>query len=413
MIQIKPRLNQTATCPHCGGGLAADRLLWQGMHVGTQADCQSCGAEIFTDLAVGHAHYGGCQVDAQNGKVWGSAETMSWLGQPLLRSLQNPNLQEITIQTETFKSCRQVIVLNCIDFLYGHSLLKLLNAQTHLDHHPEYGLIVIVPPFLRWMVPPGVAEIWQVDIPLRHGQSFYPHFDRWVNQELQRFDQVYVSKAYSHPAQFDITRFTQVAPHDFADPFRITFIWREDRLWIDPLAARALQKIKQQPIALHWQNQRLQTLFQRLRQQFPQAQLTVTGLGQQTQFPDWIDDRRVQRFTADLERQICQVHRQSRLVIGIHGSNLLLPSAHAGMSLDLMPDDRWGNIVQDILYQEPDPRRAAYRYRYIPAQTPTPTVAAIATSMIDQYPHFIDRMAEDAAESHISADPSALSQCIS
>jgi len=47
----------------------------------------------------------------------------------------------------------------------------------------------------------------------------------------------------------------------------------------------------------------------------------------------------------------------------VHGSNMLLPSAHAGMTIDLMPDDRWGNFAQDISYQEDDVRMGSYRYR--------------------------------------------------
>lgn len=44
--------------------------------------------------------------------------------------------------------------------------------------------------------------------------------------------------------------------------------------------------------------------------------------------------------------------------MGVHGSNMLLPSAHARATLVLMPRKRWGNFIQDILFQEPNPRLA-------------------------------------------------------
>jgi hypothetical protein len=268
----------------------------------------------------------------------------------------------------------------------------------HLDQQPESGVIVIIPPFLRWMVPAGVAEIWTVNISLKQGQTFFPEFDRWMSHQLQRFDQVSISKAYSHPAQFDITRFTQIPQHDFSDPLRITFVWREDRLWMDDFSFRLLRKLKGKAIALQWQNARIQSLFTHLRQKLPHAIFTIVGLGKQTAFPDWIEDLRVVQFDDTRERQTCQIYSQSRVVIGIHGSNMLLPSAHAGMTLDLMPDDRWGNIAQDILYQEADPRSSSFRYRYIPAQTPPVSVAHIVSSMVKKYSEYRSKMVSDRSD---------------
>jgi hypothetical protein len=397
IIPIQP-LTYASTCPHCQGALKANRLVWQGMHVCVAADCAACSAEILEDVRVGHAQHFPYQIDLQKNLIWGSTESLSWLGKPLLKSLQTPNLQSLEIQQEKFKSCRQAIVLNCIDFLYGHSLLKLLNAQKHLDHQPEMGLIVIVPQFLRWMVPEGVAEIWTVNLTLKQGQTFYPEFDRWVTQELQRFEQVYLSSADSHPASFDISRFTQIPQHNFSNPLRVTFVWREDRVWLEDFPFRVLKKLRGKAIILHWQNRQIRSLFARLRQDLPDAIFTVVGLGQQTTFPDWIEDLRVSQFDAIRERQTCQIYSQSRVVLGVHGSNLLLPSAHAGMTLDLMPDDRWGNIAQDILYQETDPRVASFRYRYVPANSSPTTVARIVSSMIQKYPDYLSRMAMDRSE---------------
>jgi len=61
---------------------------------------------------------------------------------------------------------------------------------------------------------------------------------------------------------------------------------------------------------------------------------------------------------------------------------MLLPSAHGGMTLDLMPKERWGNFAQDILYQENDSRLAAFKYRYLPLNTRIVDLAYIASNMI-------------------------------
>ena len=75
--------------------------------------------------------------------------------------------------------------LNCLDTLYGHGLLKLLNAQHYLEQCPEMELVVLVPHYLRWMVPEGVAEVWTLDLPVRRGVEW----NDWVAQKIrQEFD---------------------------------------------------------------------------------------------------------------------------------------------------------------------------------------------------------------------------------
>ena len=104
-----------------------------------------------------------------------------------------------------------------------------------------------------------------------------------------------------------------------------------------------------------------------------------------TKFPTWIEDCRVKNFDAETEQKTCQIYADSRLVIGVHGSNMLLPSAHAGMTIDILPEDRLGNFAQDILYQETDPRFASFRYRYLSFQTDPAELAKIGLSMLLDY----------------------------
>ena len=72
-------------------------------------------------------------------------------------------------------------------------------------------------------------------------------------------------------------------------------------------------------------------------------------------------------------------------MIGVHGSNMLLPSAHAGMAIDLMPAERWSNMAQDILYQQKDfcgdQRVAAFRFRYMPIEVSARTLEKMIVSM--------------------------------
>ncbi|QIZ71559.1 hypothetical protein [Oxynema aestuarii] len=396
MLKIKPNIEIKATCPHCQNYLSSNGVLWQGIHVCYEATCSECNTAIVGDLPVGHADPYSFQVDLEKGILFGGDLGRKELGEPLFDSLQNPAQEAIEIKKEVFKELNKVIILNCIDCLYGHSLLKLLNAQRHLEVHPELGLIAIVPQLLRWMVPDGVAEIWTVNLPLKRSKLYFPVFDRFVREECQRFEEIYVSKAYSHPGYFDISRFTKVAKHNFESPdFRITFIWREDRLLLKQFSFKLLKKLGLVKWGFALQNRRIVKVFSEIKKKIPKAKFSVTGLGTSTKFPDWIDDKRVTKFDEKTERKICEIYAESRLVIGIHGSNMLLPSAHAGMTIDLMPTDRWGNFAQDILYQEEDPRFASFRYLYLPLSVPLKELGFIAGTMVQKRQHFYSNMAAD------------------
>ncbi len=372
-------------------------ILWQGLHVCVESyACNDCGAEIIEDLRVGHAVNYPYQIDLNKAQIFGEKTATKWLGLPLFNSLISPNNRDIKISKEVFKASERVIIINCIDFLYGHCLLKLLNAQKYLEKFPEYGLIVIVPKLIRWMVPQGIAEVWTVDISLKDAYDYYPSFHQFVCIEAERFSEVYVSRAHSHPSQFDISKFTGVAKHNFEqEELQITFIWREDRIWSSLLTQRILSKLKMSQIALMLQNWRVERLFKQIRSAIPSARFVVAGLGTKTQFPKWIEDYRVDSFNEKAEREVCEIYSASRLVIGIHGSNMLCPSGHAGMTIDLMPRDRWGNIAQDILYQEADPRLASFRYRYLPLGIKIADLAYIASSMLMKQPEVYLLMSAD------------------
>ncbi len=396
MIEIKPNLEHRSHCPYSDKVLKPVKVLWQGTHVCVVSESPD-GGEIIEELRIGHAAKTPYQIDLAKKAIFsGDKYAEELLAKPLLNSLQNPQTEQLEISQEIFKSYQRVIILNCVDYLYGHSLLKLLNAQRHLESNPDLGLIVIVQKFLRWMVPDGVAEVWTVPISLKNGQDYYPSFAEFVEKQSQRFEEIYLSEAYSHPSRFDITKFTRVPKHSFDDreKIQITFIWREDRLLVNSFLFRVLRKLKLLQIALAIQNWKVQQLFDKIRSKLPEAKFVVAGLGTKTKFPKWIEDCRVERFNQKTEKETCQIYSESRLVIGLHGSNMLLPSGLAGMTLDLI-ENRWGNFAQDLLYQETNPRLASFRYRYLPSQVSPDILANIAAQMIETQSDFYFHMTAD------------------
>ncbi|MCM3127715.1 hypothetical protein ACFQ3J_13840 [Paenibacillus provencensis] len=406
MIRLKPLISETIKCPRCQSSLPGT-ILWQGIHVCLESKCEHCESLITVDLPVGHATYFPFTVSIPDNGIYGEPKAVNWLGRPLLDSLNNPNDDPaITLKVGSRQLHDKVIIVNCIDYLYGHALLKLLNVQREYEQNQGYSIIVIVQKALRWLVPEEyVSEVWEVNLPFKNARSYYPQLNEQINAELNRCKEVYLSHAYSHPSSFDISKFTQINKFDSSNVQnkRITFIWREDRFWIKFYnLSRLVQKYPKlkkftSPLVTY-QKMKVIHLFKQLKKQFPQYEYTIAGLGENGSFPEWIDDMRVNSFDIESERLTCKVYSESEVVIGVHGSNMLLPSAHAGMSVVLMPQDRWGNYAQDILFQQSDSRISAYNYRFLPIELSMRTMLKIIAKQIQGKSHYYLQMLEDKNE---------------
>ena len=315
-----------------------------------------------------------------------------------------PPGQDAFLETRPVK---RALLLNCLDAMYGHCVLKLLNAQYYLDQHPQLDLIVLIPEFLRWLVPAGVAAIWSVDLPLGRGAEWNDWLAREIGRRVAEFDQCWLSVAVSHPhpQTYNIERFTGVVPFALEQWAQrrptVTFVWRDDRLWSVPAGGgrwtRLTRLIKRGFISRRkHQQRRLIKFAQALRKLSPDIDFAVAGVAQPGGLPEWITDLRRPEPDAVRERAWCERYAASHCVVGVHGSNMLLPSAHAGATVELMPAGHWGNMLQEILFRNEDLRSAVFRHRVLPINTDPVGLAAAVSAVLRTYPDFAAYMAPAA-----------------
>ncbi|MCM3871032.1 MAG: hypothetical protein ND895_10110 [Pyrinomonadaceae bacterium] len=364
--------------------------------------CSTCGREFYGDLPAGQALYTPLLLEKKTGVVH-DPYGIDWFAEWLSGSYAARKDYPIPFAAhERLPITKHVVLLNCLDTIYGHCLLKLLNAQHYIDRRPDVDLIVMVPSLLEWMIPDGVAQAWVVDLPLQRGTEWNDWLAREIRRRLQQFTTSSLSVAFSHPHpdDFDIERFTRVKPFaldEWSTDIRrpsVTFIWREDRLWsnVRQPQARGLEKIKRQftlearPVKI--QAELLVTLAEALRQEWQDVDFAVAGLGRSEKLPDWIKDLRQQEVNTDIERQWCTRYGASHIVVGVHGSNMILPSAHAASVVELIGEDRWGNFLQDLLFRPGDTREMFFRYRFLETNVTAPGLARLLTSMLRGLPKF-------------------------
>jgi len=409
MICLAPLPDLDFLCPVCRIKLVVRDWYIPGMRSLADLYCSHCNREYFGDLPTGNALYQPMLIDKESGIVFDSNDTKyKWFADWLQDSFSERDTECIDYTIEEFHPLNDVVLLNCLDTLYGHCLLKLLNAQYYLDYHPNLSLVVIVPKLLRWMVPDGVAAIWSVDHPLSQGTEWSDCFAEELHNWAERFDNCWLSVAYPHPhpAYYSINRFTRIEPfplNEWEDRTpSVTYIWREDRLWTNikdkTLLSRVVHKVA---IAKLIQKKRVLQLASRLSKVIPDIEFSIVGLGQPGDFPSWIKDLRKNDINEIVERSWCEQYASSHLVIGIHGSNMLLPSALAGSTVELMPVVKWGNMIQDLLVPDIDSRETLFRYRIVPVSISIPDLVNLISSLIRKFKTFQMKMSKEDTDHNI------------
>ncbi|MDT7687774.1 MAG: hypothetical protein QOE46_533 [Acidobacteriota bacterium] len=392
--RLHPLAEADHACPHCRVRLRVEGWCIPGMRNLADLLCESCGREFYGDLAAGQALYTPMLLEKATGAVH-DAHGVEWFAGWLRESYARRTDAPVPFEVHERRTItRPVVLLNCLDTLYGHSLLKLLNAQFYLERRSEVDLVVLVPSILEWMVPDGVAQVWVTGLSLRHGTQWNEWLAREIRRRVEALGEVSLAHALSHPRpeEYDIKRFTRVEPFPLDEWDKrllkptVTFIWRDDRPWrvaaemSPPTRGERLKRLIVSPT--HPSEAQLAlvcALAEALRRDWPALDFAVAGLADAGgQMPGWIKDLRRPDLDDDSERVWCERYAASHVVVGVHGSNMLLPTAHAGGVVELIGPERWGNFTQDILFREHgDCRETLFRYRFVDEWTQPPALAQL------------------------------------
>ncbi len=91
------------------------------------------------------------------------------------------------------------------------------------------------------------------------------------------------------------------------------------------------------------------------------------------------------------ERFLCEHYAASHVVVGMHGSNMLLPSAHAGAIIEIMHPKHFE-----------DARHVTFRHRILPPKIDPDTLAEAVSVILQTYPNFVAYMPSQMGAHHLS-----------
>jgi hypothetical protein len=403
MIDLHPKVTIPYHCPKCTSTNFPYDWMIPGMRNLAMIRCENCNIEYYADLPVGHGMNYPIYLYPSSGEVY-DPRNSQWYSRFLRESYAARTSQPLDFTVENFREVRNPVLLNCFDALYGHALSKLLNAQYYIDQRPDFDLILMIQPFLRWMVPKGTAEVWTIGLPLSRGREWNDWLASEIKSRIKNYSKCSLSVAFSHPHQkdFSISKFIPVEPMDLSNWKQtvaaavITFIWRDDRLWNQNKSKKSFQQQKKNVI----------DLAQSIREKYPQVDFAICGFGDCGELPAEVKNLTSRVVNAEIEKQWCERYAKSHIVIGVHGSNMILPSAFAGTVIELIPEDRYGNSFQDMLFSTDDARIALVRYRLMPLASTPEAVSELACALLYYIP-FIILNFEQTSNDHeaAQADP--------
>jgi FkbM family methyltransferase len=347
-FSLRPQPAQAGSCPRGHGALRVGRVRIAGWRSLLEGDCPACGHSYLQDLPAGHGLVYPATLDRDTGEVF-DPEAAAWFSAALRRYWEEPDVAPVRLRVDRRTATDDAVLLNCLDVVYGHALLKLLNATRHRDE----GCIVLVPAALEPLMPDWVSEAWVAEVGFGRLRRSLPDLERAVEGELARLPRCRLSPAFPHPhpSTYDLddyvgavrARAARAAPN-------VVLVLRDDRTWG---RSKRLQASNVDHFA------------RRLLKSHPDAAITAIGVAAGGGLPARVEDLRTPRPSADDERRWLEVLAGADLAVGVHGSNLLVPSAMARATIELLPRERYGNLLQATLVREHDPLEALANHRIL------------------------------------------------
>jgi len=276
----------------------------------------------------------------------------SWWGEPLKNISSNLISDNVISDIKNIKKKDKLIIFNLLDIVFGHSFMRLEKLTQYIgnDDFNEYDFLVLIPFQLRYLIATFESElsVVEVKLPFEHYKNCFTSIDEEVKSIINKYTDVYC-ETLSYPQQESLKLGTLNLPIDkwVSDINKVVIVYREDR-------TVGITKRKQYQFY-----SRLISLLNRI-----DAEIYMIGDKDNYLFKG-VNDLRVVTFsktTDDLWNEACS----GAITIGVHGSNMLIPSLCSSYNIEFVTNDKLYNFGQATSFLETlNQQETIQKYRYI------------------------------------------------
>lgn len=358
MIELKPNLNSIASyyqCPKCQKEILVKDFFIVGMRNIVQIQCKKCGRDFLADLPARLGFSYQTIIDKKTLEIL-EAGREDW-AQEMRASYQNPNKNDVKIDHKVIEKKKSIILVNCLDGCYGHSVWALLDANRYIKKFgEEYGVCLMIPYQLQHLVPQGVSEILMFYLPFKEYRKWYPAINKKIQTLLLEKEKAFLATSiYNfHPSSFDISLFP-ILREPLKDKSReiksIVFSYREDgRYW---------------GLTSWHQKRNIEKLSDYLKSYYRDIRFVICGLGKKEKFKKEIIDFREEKFNLELEKKWIEEYKKADTIVGVHGSHMNLLSVLARNVVNLVPEYKYYNALRDMRYPQTAPLANFHKFRFL------------------------------------------------
>jgi hypothetical protein len=327
-MQIKPLESIDLRHVKTGKPLVVKSVILPGYRCLAEVELDH-GHRAYADLPLGNHVYHPQLWDLQTNEVYANTDFL-WtdIREEFKQEYDEPEHWTVIVR----KNVRKAFVLNCLDFVYGHCLSRLLNYSVDHDRRfPGLDCILIVPAQLAHLAPAECAEIWIYNGPLKNLRFRNRWLERTFAELFGRMDMLYLSPSPLHnPEQIDL-RHHALRSATITAP-SLVFSYRENRCWGGNI---------------YNQRGRLEKLGRLLSTVWPRDQLYLVGVAPKSSDWKWTHWKSllVKKPKVDDEKAFLGKFSEALVTVGCQGSNMLLPCMLSWSTVRLLPLDRLSHFL--------------------------------------------------------------------
>ena len=125
MTSIHPIISFRVACLKCNSDLEHGAIHWQGVHTCTDSICKNCGKKYLVDLPINQSTLLYRILEISTNKIFDKdgndiTKETKWFNDKLL-SVISPENTLIKVDIEKRHNFQNVVILNTVDFCYGHT----------------------------------------------------------------------------------------------------------------------------------------------------------------------------------------------------------------------------------------------------------------------------------------------------
>jgi len=337
-------------CPKCDNQLQIDTFYFYGWRSLYDCSCEGCKDSFLMDMPIFSGIPYPAIYDKKKKKIINSIP--SWWGNPLGLIENNICDTKIISDIKIHQVNNKVILFNLLDIVYGHSFMRLEKLTYYLDNadYETYDLFVLIPKQLRYLIEKYEDSISLIEISLAFPQYkyFYTEIDHVIKYNIKHYDEIYC-EMLKYPQQ---------------EMIKLDKLNLPIQKWVNEIKKVVIVYRKDRTVGINRRNQYY--FYKKLICRLSTLNIEIIMIGDKDKYDfKYITDMRVKQFDKDTDlkwNNACS----GAISLGVHGSNLLIPSLCSAYNIEFVNYDKLYNFGQATAFLETlNQQETIQKYRYI------------------------------------------------